>query len=85
MASLSNAVLSTEKPVSAGAASGIYRTTAQIANAAGVAALGALLFAIQSNRSSRLALLAALALFTLSIIALRRTSDMDASRHGVTN
>jgi len=65
MAPLSSAVLSTVKPVSAGAASGIYGTTAQIANAAGVAVF----FAIESNQSSRLALLAALALFALSIIA----------------
>jgi predicted MFS family arabinose efflux permease len=69
MAALSSAVLSTVRPVSAGAASGIYGTTAQIANAAGVAAIGAIFFAIESNQSSRLALLAASALFALSIIA----------------
>jgi predicted MFS family arabinose efflux permease len=69
MAPLSSAVLSTVKPVSAGAASGIYGTTAQIANAAGVAAIGAVFFAIESSQSSRLALLAALVLFALSIIA----------------
>jgi MFS family permease len=69
MAPLSSAVLSTVKPVSAGAASGIYGTTAQIANAAGVAAIGAVFFAIESSQSSRLALLVALALFALSIIA----------------
>ena len=69
MAPLSSAVLSTVKPVSAGAASGIYGTTAQIANAAGVAAIGAVFFAIESNQSSRLALLAACALFALSILA----------------
>ena len=69
MAPLSSAVLSAVKPVSAGAASGIYGTTAQIANAAGVAAIGAVFFAIESNQSSRLALLAACALFMLSIIA----------------
>ena len=69
MAPLSSAVLSTVKPASAGAASGIYGTTAQIANAAGVAAIGAVFFAIESSQSSRLALLAALALFALSIIA----------------
>src|SRR6266550_930335 len=50
MAPLSSAVLSTVKPVSAGAASGVYGTTAQIANAAGVAAIGAVYFAIDSNR-----------------------------------
>jgi EmrB/QacA subfamily drug resistance transporter len=69
MAPLSSAVLSTVKPLSAGAASGIYGTAAQIANAAGVAAIGAVYFAIESNQSSRLALLAACALFALSIIA----------------
>jgi EmrB/QacA subfamily drug resistance transporter len=69
MAPLSSAVLSTVKPVSAGAASGIYGTTAQIANAAGVAAIGAVYFAIESNQSSRPALLAVLVLFALSIIA----------------
>jgi MFS family permease len=69
MAPLSSAVLSTVKPVSAGAASGIYGTTAQIANAAGVAAIGAVYFAIESNQSARPALLAACALFALSIIA----------------
>jgi hypothetical protein len=40
-APLSSAVLSTVKPASAGAGSGMYGTTAQIANAAGVAAIGA--------------------------------------------
>jgi hypothetical protein len=69
MAPLSSAVLSTVKTVSAGAASGIYGTTAQIANAAGVAAIGAVYFAIESNQSARPALLAACALFALSIAA----------------
>jgi EmrB/QacA subfamily drug resistance transporter len=69
MAPLSSAVLSTVKPASAGAASGIYGTTAQIAHAAGIAAIGAVFFAIESSQSSRLALLIALALFALSIIA----------------
>jgi len=69
MAPLSSAVLSTVKPVSAGAASGIYGTTAQIANAAGVAAIGAVYFAIESNQSARPALLATCALFALSITA----------------
>ena len=69
MAPLSSAVLSTVKPASAGAGSGMYGTTAQIANAAGVAAIGAVFFAIESNQSARLALLAACVLFTLSIIA----------------
>jgi len=69
MAPLSNAVLSTVKPASAGAGSGMYGTTAQIANAAGVAAIGAAFFAIESSGSARLALLATTALFAWSIIA----------------
>jgi MFS family permease len=68
MAPLSSAVLASVKPVSAGAGSGIYGTTAQIANAAGVAAIGAAFFAVESAQSSRLALLTASALFALSIV-----------------
>ena len=69
MAPLSSAVLSTVRPASAGAGSGMYGTTAQIANAAGVAAIGAVFFAIESSQSARPALFAASALFALSIIA----------------
>jgi hypothetical protein len=69
MAPLSSAVLSSVKPVSAGAGSGMYGTTAQIANAAGVAAIGAAFFAVESSQSAGAALLAASALFALSIIA----------------
>ncbi|MBR1189438.1 MFS transporter [Bradyrhizobium sp. AUGA SZCCT0160] len=69
MAPLSSAVLSTVKPSSAGAGSGMYGTTAQIANAAGVAAIGAVFFAIEAAGAARLALLAACALFALSIMA----------------
>lgn len=69
MAPLSSAVLSTVKPASAGSGSGMYGTTAQIANAAGVAAIGAAFFAIEAAYSARLALFAASALFALSIIA----------------
>jgi hypothetical protein len=47
----------------------MYGTTAQIANAAGVAALGAVFFAIESAGSARLALLVTSALFALSISA----------------
>lgn len=68
MAPLSSAVLSSVKPASAGAGSGMYGTTAQIANAAGVAAIGAVFFAIEATGSGRLALFAAYALFALSII-----------------
>jgi MFS family permease len=67
MAPLSSAVLSTVKPASAGSGAGMYGTTAQIANAAGVAAIGAVFFATQAALSARLALFASLALFALSI------------------
>jgi len=67
MAPLSSAVLSTVKPASAGAGSGMYGTTTQIANAAGVAAIGAVFFAIAAARSARLAMLVSLALFMLAI------------------
>jgi uncharacterized membrane protein len=69
MAPLSSAVLSTVKPASAGSGSGIYGTTAQIANAAGVAAIGAAFFAIEAIYSARLALFVAFALFAFSIVA----------------
>ncbi len=68
MAPLSGAVLSTVKPASAGSGSGMYGTTAQIANAAGVAAIGAAFFAIEAILSVRLALGASLALFGLSLL-----------------
>jgi MFS family permease len=69
MAPLSSAVLASVKPVSAGAGAGMYGTTAQIANAAGVAAIGATFFAIEAAVSARSALFASLALFALSIVA----------------
>ena len=69
MAPLSSAVLSTVKPASAGAGSGMYGTIAQIANAAGVAGIGAVHFAIEAAGSAHAALLAACALFAISIIA----------------
>jgi len=69
MAPLSSAVLSTVKPAGAGSAAGIYGTTAQIANAAGVAAIGTAFFAMEAARSARLALFASTALFALSIAA----------------
>jgi hypothetical protein len=53
----------------AGSGSGMYGTTAQIANAAGVAAIGAVFFAMEAAYSARLALFAASALFTLSMVA----------------
>jgi hypothetical protein len=46
----------------------MYGTTQQIANAAGVAAIGAVFFAIEAAQSVHLALFAACALLSLSII-----------------
>jgi predicted MFS family arabinose efflux permease len=69
MAPLSSAVLSSVKPASAGAGSGMYGTIAQIANAAGVAAIGAVFFAIEAAGAARPALLVACALFAMSIMA----------------
>jgi predicted MFS family arabinose efflux permease len=67
MAPLSSAVLSTVKPASAGSGAGMYGTTSQIANASGVAAIGAVYFAMEAAQSARLAMFAALTLFALSI------------------
>jgi EmrB/QacA subfamily drug resistance transporter len=69
MAPLSGVVLSTVNPASAGAGAGMYGTTTQIANASGVAAIGAVFFAIEAAQSARSALFASLALFALSIVA----------------
>ncbi|MEY9180326.1 MFS family permease [Bradyrhizobium sp. USDA 326] len=68
MAPLSGAVLSTVKPVAAGSASGIYGTTAQIGNAAGVAAIGAAFFAVEALQSARAGFLASLVLFVTLIM-----------------
>ena len=68
MAPLSGIVLATVKPASAGAGSGMYGTTTQIANASGVAAIGAVFFAIETAHSATLALFVSLALFALSIM-----------------
>ncbi len=68
MAPLSGAVLSSVKPAAAGSASGMYGTTAQIANAAGVAAIGAVFFAIEAAYSARPALFISCALFALAIV-----------------
>jgi predicted MFS family arabinose efflux permease len=68
MAPLSSVVLASVKPTSAGAGSGMYGTTVQIANAAGVAAIGAVFFAVESVRAAQHALFAALITFAFSII-----------------
>ncbi len=69
MAPLSGAVLSTVKPAAAGSASGIYGTIAQIGNAAGVAAIGAVFFAVEALQSARAGFLVSLALFVTLIMA----------------
>jgi MFS family permease len=68
MAPLSGVVLSTVTPASAGSGSGLYGTTAQIANAAGVAAIGAVFIAVESANNAQHALFAAIAMFALSIM-----------------
>lgn len=68
MAPLSSAVLSTVKPAAAGSASGMYGTTVQIGNAAGVAAIGAVFFAVDAVHSSRAGFLVSLALFVTLIM-----------------
>jgi predicted MFS family arabinose efflux permease len=68
MAPLSGAVLSTVKPAAAGSASGIYGTTAQIGNAAGVAAIGAVFFAVEALQSARAGFVVSLALFVTLIM-----------------
>ncbi len=45
----------------------MYGTTSQIANATGVAVIGAVFFAVEAAQSARPALFAAFALFALSI------------------
>jgi EmrB/QacA subfamily drug resistance transporter len=68
MAPLSGAVLSTVRPTAAGSASGMYGTTAQIGNATGVAAIGAIFFAVESLQSSRAGFFASLVLFAALIM-----------------
>jgi len=68
MAPLSGVVLSSVKPASAGAGSGMYGTTGQIANAAGVAAIGAVFFAVEAAQTAQRALFTTIVLFALSIV-----------------
>jgi MFS family permease len=60
MAPLSSTVLATVQKADAGSGSGIYATTAQIGNAAGVAVIGTLFFTVQECLTDRAAFLAAL-------------------------
>jgi predicted MFS family arabinose efflux permease len=68
-APLSGVVLSTVPAASAGSGSGIYGTINQIGNAAGVAAIGAVYFTVQSAAPPQFALLASFAVCALSLMA----------------
>jgi predicted MFS family arabinose efflux permease len=68
MAPLRSAVLSTVRPASADSGAGLYGTTAQIANAAGVAVIGAVFLAIEDTYPARLALFGPIALFAVTIV-----------------
>jgi MFS family permease len=68
MAPLSGAVLATVPKSNAGSASGLYGTVQQIANAAGVAVVGALYFAVNAAGSERMALSASLGLLAAAIL-----------------
>lgn len=67
MAPLSSVVLSTVPARSAGSGAGVYGTTTQIGNAAGIAAIGALYFVAQSASAGRSAILVSLAACAVSI------------------
>jgi predicted MFS family arabinose efflux permease len=82
MAPLSGVVLASVQATNAGAGSGLYGTTTQIANAAGVAVIGAVYFAIVTAQSAQVALYTCFALFALSIgvcaallLAMRRAAN----------
>jgi EmrB/QacA subfamily drug resistance transporter len=83
MAPLSGVVFSSVQAASAGAGSGLYGTTTQIANAAGVAVMGAVYFAMAAAQSPVVALYACCAMFALSIaicamllLSMRRAANM---------
>ncbi len=68
MGPLSGVVLSSVPKSSAGSGSGLYGTVTQIANAAGIAVVGAVFFAFHDGGAERVALLAALGVISLAII-----------------
>jgi EmrB/QacA subfamily drug resistance transporter len=68
MGPLSGVVLSTVPKTSAGSGSGLYGTVTQIANAVGIAVVGAVFFAFRDAGSEPVALLAALATITVALI-----------------
>ena len=68
MGPLSAVVLSTVPKSSAGSGSGLYGTVTQIANAVGIAVVGAVFFAFHDAGAERLALLAALAAVAAALV-----------------
>jgi predicted MFS family arabinose efflux permease len=68
MGPLSGVVLSTVPKSSAGSGSGLYGTVTQIANAVGIAVVGAVFFAFHDAGAERVALLAALAAVATALI-----------------
>jgi hypothetical protein len=68
MGPLSGVVLSSVQKSSAGSGSGLYGTVTQIANAAGIAVVGAVFFAFHDVGAERVALLAALATVAAALI-----------------
>jgi MFS family permease len=68
MAQLSGVVLATVPKSNAGSASGLYGTVQQIANAVGVAVVGALYFALNVAGSERMALNVSLCLLVAAIL-----------------
>ncbi|GGC59676.1 MFS transporter [Chelatococcus reniformis] len=69
MAPMSGVVLSTVPKASAGSGSGLYGTTTQIANAAGVAVIGAVYFAFHAQGADHAAIYAAVGGVALAIAA----------------
>ena len=63
----------------------MYGTTAQIANAAGMAAIGAVFFAIEAGLSAHSAAFAASALFALSILSCAAFLTWMRRGHRMTN
>ncbi len=68
MGPLSGVVLSTVPKSSAGSGSGLYGTVTQIANAVGIAVVGAVFFALHDSGAERAALFAALATVAAALI-----------------
>ena len=87
MAQLFSTVLRSVAPAYAGSASGMLATTQQVANALGVAAVGAVYFGVEAANSQRIALIAAiitlaaaLALCSATLEWIRRTGVPEACR-----